>query len=73
MNQVLVAFEESVGLPPKQACLLLGIAYVTYAHYRSGLRPLPPYHVRHIATIGLLNQRQLKTLIEDVTNGRADD
>lgn len=62
-------FEQHVGLPPKQACRLLGIAYVTYAHYKSGMRPFPPYHSRHIRTIMMLNRTQLRQLIAEVSDG----
>jgi hypothetical protein len=67
MQQLLSEFEGHTGLVPKQACLLLGIAYVTYAHYRSGTRELPYYHIRHIHTIYRLSGRQLQELIKEVT------
>lgn len=66
MNHILIDFEQSVGLGPTSACCLLGVAYVTYAHYRSGHRPLPRYHAVHIATIKLLNRVQLQRRIEEL-------
>jgi len=69
LNQQLVDFEAFVGLAPTRAHLLLGIAYITYAHYRSGKRQLPGYHARHIATIGMMSRRQIHQLIDEVSNG----
>ena len=66
MNQTLVEFEAFVGLLPPKACLVLGIAYVTYAHYRSNMRRLPPYHQRHILNLRKMNQRQLNEIIREV-------
>lgn len=69
VNQTLVDFEQFVGLPPNKACLMLGVAYVTYAHYRSDMRPLPPYHQRHIRNLKKMNKRQLAEIINEVLNG----
>lgn len=69
MLQTLIDFEKYVGLPPAQACRLLGIAYVTYAHYRSEFRALPGYHSRHIRTIYMLSDTQLTTLKSEVADG----
>lgn len=48
MNLILLDFEQRTELGPTAACRLLGIAYATYAHYRSEHRKLPGYHVSHI-------------------------
>ena len=69
MNPTLLEFESFVGLAPRRACLVLGIAYVTYAHYRSNFRPLPGYHKRHILNLRKMNKRQLSEIIEEVTHG----
>lgn len=68
-NESIVAFEQKTGLTAMDAHLLLGIAYCTYAHYRSGMRTLPGYHMRHMRTISMLTSSQLKTLIAEVCNG----
>lgn len=67
MNTTLIEFEHHVRLPAKHACRLLGVAYVTYIHYRNGSRELPQYHVRHILVIYMLNEAQLQQLIQEVT------
>lgn len=72
MQETLAEFEAHVELPAKQACLLLGIAYVTYAHYRSGAREMPAYHRRHIRTIYMLNGRQLRDLKKEVAHGPSE-
>lgn len=69
VNDALISFEEFIGLPAKQACLVLGVAYVTYAHYRSGSRGLPGYHERHIANLRKMNARQLQEIIKEVCHG----
>lgn len=64
MNEVLVNFERVTGLGPTYAARLIGIAYVTYAQYRNGSRPLQLYHARHIEALLLLPHRDLSKLIE---------
>lgn len=53
-NATIAAFEAHIELGPTFAARLLGVAYPTYAQYRSGRRSLPQYHVNHIhALLGL--------------------
>jgi hypothetical protein len=68
LNTDLATFERFIGLPAKQACLVLGVAYVTYAHYRSGHRELPGYHAQHIKNLQKMNPRQLQEIIKEVCN-----
>jgi hypothetical protein len=69
MNETLLLLERTTGLGPTKAARLLGVAYVTYAQYRSGYRPLQTYHARHIEVILLLSRRELERLIERHING----
>jgi hypothetical protein len=62
-------FEEFLGVGPPTACLVLGVAYVTYAHYRSNSRALPGYHQRHIANLRRMTPKQMKSIIEEVRLG----
>lgn len=64
MNETLVSFETYAKLGPTFVARLMGIAYVTYAHYRSGKRELPLYHERHIAVLRMLSKVDLQRLIE---------
>lgn len=63
MNETLLRLEEVTSLGPTFAARLLGVAYPTYAQYRSGRRSLPKYHVRHIEVIMLLSDKNLNLLI----------
>lgn len=65
MNPTLLRLEKAIGLGPTFAARLLGVAYVTYAQYRNGSRPLMLYHERHIEALLLLTPRALQQLIED--------
>lgn len=64
MNETLLRLEKATALGPTYAARLLGVAYPTYAQYRSGRRSLPKYHVRHIEVIMLLSDKNLNLLIE---------
>lgn len=64
-NQQLVEFEAHVGLGSTYACVLIGMAYPTYAAYRNGSRALPTYHSNHIEDIGRLSRRALSQLISE--------
>lgn len=64
MNETLLRLEKATALGPTYAARLLGVAYPTYAQYRSGRRSLPKYHVRHIEVIMLLPVKSLHILIE---------
>lgn len=69
MNQI-HKLEEHTGLGATHAALLLGVAYPTYAHYKSGHRRLQPYHERHIRALLLLPRRTLNNLIQEYIHGR---
>jgi hypothetical protein len=69
VNQTLIDFELFVGLSPPKACLMLGIAYVTYAHYRSGHRVLPGYHRRHILNLRKMTRKQIDEIVREVGCG----
>ncbi len=71
MNEVLVNFERATGLGPTYAARLIGVAYVTYAQYRNGSRPLQKYHARHIEALLLLPHRDLMKLIERYAHGKS--
>lgn len=64
MNAILLRFEKSIGLGATYAARLLGVAYPTYAQYRSGRRELPLYHERHIEALLRLSDSELTGLIE---------
>ena len=67
VNKVLLNFERSTELGPTFAARLLGVAYPTYAQYRSERRELPLYHANHIEVLLLLSSANL----EKVINGKA--
>jgi hypothetical protein len=69
VKKMLVTFENHIGLGSTYAARLLGVAYPTYAAYRSGSRALPEYHERHIQALMLLDGRSLKKLIEEHAHG----
>jgi hypothetical protein len=69
VNKTLVEFEQLLGLEPVRACRVLGVSYVTYAHYRNNSRELPPYHRRHIRNLGYMTRRQLDAIITEVCSG----
>lgn len=69
LNSVLLNFEAHVGLGSTYAASLLGVAYPTYAQYRSGRRDLPLYHHRHIEALTLLAPKRLRQLIEEHAHG----
>lgn len=64
-NDLLIAFENATGLGSTYAARVLGIAYPTYAQYRSGRRPLQLYHARHIEALLLLSQQNLNRIIKE--------
>lgn len=61
--------EQHTGLGATQTALLLGVAYPTYAQFKSGLRDMKPYHERHIQALLLLPKRTLEQLIGEHVNG----
>ena len=69
MNPTLTHFEQQIQLGPTRACRLIGVAYPTYAQYRSGRRTLPDYHRNHIQALLLLAPEHLAALIEEHVNG----
>lgn len=64
MNKRLLQLETAIGLGPTYAARMLGIAYPTYAQYRSGRRPLQLYHDLHIEALLELPHSKLSRLIE---------
>lgn len=66
-NPILEDFEQYVDLGSTKACKLIGIAYPTYAAYRSGSRSLPQYHENHVNDLYRLSQRELRQLIQERT------
>lgn len=48
VNQTLLDIEKQLALGPTFVARLLGVAYPTYAAYRSGARPLPRYIARSV-------------------------
>jgi hypothetical protein len=69
MNPTLLHFEKVIKLGPTFAARMLGVAYPTYAQYRSGRRELQKYHARHIEALLLLPKPALNKLIERHANG----
>lgn len=69
MNETLLQFESETGLGPTYAARLLGVAYPTYAQYRSERRELPVYHQHHIEALLMLPQTSLGKLIKEHANG----
>ena len=67
MNDILIEFERRIGLGPTYAARLLGIAYPTYAAYRSEARVLPHYHVCHIRA--LFSEQPLEDYIKEHAYG----
>lgn len=66
---LLIDFERRTNLGPTFAARLLGLPYVSYAQYRSGLRTLKRCHQLHIEVILLLPQGALQRLIEKEVHG----
>ena len=69
MNEILLHFEKATGLGPTFAARLLGVAYPTYAQYRSERRELPNYHHHHIEALLLLPHTSLAKLIKEHASG----
>lgn len=69
MNDTLIHFEKTCGIGPTFAARLLGVAYPTYAQYRSGRRSLQQYHERHIEALLMLSKVARQKLIERHANG----
>jgi hypothetical protein len=69
MNKALLHFEKTTGLGPTYAARLIGVAYPTYAQYRSGRRTLQRYHARHIEALLLLSRPALDRLIKEHAYG----
>ncbi|ALA45460.1 hypothetical protein ADP64_000010 [Achromobacter phage phiAxp-2] len=68
MNQI-QRLEKHTGLGATQTALLLGVAYPTYAQFKSGLRDMKPYHERHIQALLLLPRSRLAQLIGEHVYG----
>ena len=69
VNRTLYEFEAAIGLGPTYAARLIGVAYPTYAQYRSLRRELPLYHSRHIGALLALPQDVLEQLIKEYAYG----
>lgn len=68
MNDTLINFENRTALGPTYAARLIGVAYITYAKYRSGARVLPRYHSNHIQALLMLPEPSLQALIKEHSN-----
>lgn len=68
MNSLLVDFEIYANIESPAAAKVLGVAYPTYAQYKSGFRKLQRYHRFHIETLRALPQRKLIALIKERTD-----
>lgn len=68
-SNFLISFEQLIGHGPVKAARALGVAYPTYAAYRSASRVLPKYHVNHIHAIVLLSPDARKLYIDWNING----
>lgn len=71
INPILKALEYHTELGPTFAARVLGVAYPTYAQYRSGRRVLPTYHHRHIQALMGLQPAVLALLIEEHAHGNS--
>lgn len=69
LNSFLLDFERRVDLGSTAAAKLIGVAYPTYAQYRSGRRTLPHYHENHVQALLLLEINVLTRLIEEHCHG----
>lgn len=69
MNETLLAFEKHTGLGPVAAARVLGSVYSTYAQYRSGRRPLPPYQLSQIKAVMRLSPEALAEHIQEMLDG----
>ena len=68
MNDDLLAYEHLYSLGPVAASRVFGVAYVTYAQFRSGERPMMLYHQRHLEALMLLPAAARARLINDHAN-----
>lgn len=69
INRTLYEFEAALGLGPTYAARLIGVAYPTYAQYRSLRRELPLYHSRHIEVLQALPHAVLEQFIKEHAHG----
>lgn len=68
-HATLLAFEAEFNLGPTFAARVLGVAYATYAQYRSGRRELPQYHLNQIALLRLLAEAHRHDYIQERLHG----
>jgi len=73
MNPTLVSLELRAQIGPSDAARLLGVGRSTYAHYRSGLRDLPIYHIRHVEVLLLLPPATLADLTARHCDGHQEN
>ena len=63
-SKFLLDIENYLGLGPTKTARVLGIAYPTYAAYRSMSRELPEYHANQVHMLKMLDGRSLKSYLE---------
>lgn len=67
-KHLLSRFEAGVGLGPTKAARLLGMPYVTYAQWRSGIRHMKVCHVYHVEVLMMLEPKTLRKRIREVVD-----
>lgn len=72
-HPLLLTLERRIALGPTYAARLMGLAYVTYAQYRSGRRDLQLYHQRHIEALLALSEVGLAELVKEHIHGDKQD
>jgi protein tyrosine phosphatase (PTP) superfamily phosphohydrolase (DUF442 family) len=68
VNTLLLELEKNYAIGPTFAARLLGVAYPTYAAYRSGSRALQLYHERHVQSLMMHSDAQRQQLIQEHLN-----
>ena len=71
-HPLLLTLERRIALGPTYVARLMGLAYVTYAQYRSGRRELQLYHQRHIEALLVLPEGRLAELVKEHAHGNKD-
>nr|DAL65669.1 MAG TPA_asm: Protein of unknown function (DUF739) [Caudoviricetes sp.] len=61
--------EARTGLGPTRIARLLGVAYITYAHWRSGTNTMKLNHQRHVEALMRLPDDTLNDLIREHVDG----
>lgn len=68
-HPLLLRLEQRIALGPTYAARMMGLAYVTYAQYRSGRRALQLYHERHIEALLALPAAELTRITQEHAYG----